>query len=91
MSDRVNRTSGPCRVCGLPVPRNGGVEWEAPPATERDMGEPFDVLTAHLACRVSGRSEVVGVRDFAGKLVGIVNRNGRCEDAPCCGCCGSVQ
>ena len=34
-----------------------------------------------------GLSFRTDVRDFAGEVVGIVNRTGRCEDAPCCGCC----
>lgn len=91
MSDRVNREVGTCSVCGLPVPALGGVSWESPAETERDMGEPFEIRTAHLPCRVTGHPEVVAVRDFAGDVVGIVNRTGRCEDAPCCGCCGEVR
>ena len=87
MNDRVNREQGTCAICGLPVPALGGVQFEFPDATERDMGEPFELRTAHLSCRVTGRPEVVAVRDFAGQMVGIVNRTGRCEDYPCCGCC----
>lgn len=87
MSDRVNREQATCVICGLPVPALGGVEWDCPAETERDMGEPFELRTAHLSCRVTGRPEVVAVRNFAGEVVGIVNRTGRCEDAPCCGCC----
>lgn len=87
MSDMVNREAAQCVICGLPVPALGGVEWDYPAETERDMGELYETRTAHLACRVTGHQEVVAVRDFAGQLVGIVNRTGRCEDAPCCGCC----
>jgi len=91
MSDRVNRLIGTCAVCGLPVPALAGVEWDCPEETERDMGEPYETRTAHLACRVTGHAEVVAVRDFSGEVIGIVNRTGRCEDAPCCGCCGEVR
>ena len=87
MSDRVNREAAPCAICGLPVPALGGVAYDFPEDQQRDMGEPFEMRTAHLACRVTGRPEVVAVRDFAGQMVGIVNRTGRCEDYPCCGCC----
>ena len=91
MGDSVNRVKANCAVCGLPVPALGGVAYEYPPATEREMGEVFEVRTDHLACHITGRPEVVAVRNFAGELVGIVNRTGRCEDAPCCGCCGDFQ
>ena len=91
MGDSVNRVKANCAVCGLPVPALGGVAYEYPPATEREMGEVFEVRTDHLACHITGRPEVVAVRNFAGELVGIVSRTGRCEDAPCCGCCGDFQ
>jgi hypothetical protein len=80
MSDRVNREIRKCLFCRLPVPALGGVEFELQSET----------VCAHLVCRITGRPEVVAVRDFAGDVVGIVNRTGRCEDAPYCGCCGGV-
>lgn len=69
MSDRVNREVRKCLFCRLPVPALGGVEFELPAAGE--------TVCAHLACRITGRPEVVAVRDFAGDVVGIVNRTGR--------------
>ena len=86
MSDRVNRDVRKCLFCRLPVPALGGVEFEMP----AEPGAPGETVCAHLVCRITGRPEVVAVRDFAGDVVGIVNRTGRCEDAPCCGCCGGI-
>ena len=87
MSDRVNREIRKCLFCRLPVPALGGVEFDIPSET----GAPGGTVCAHLVCRITGRPEVVAVRDFAGDVVGIVNRTGRCEDAPACGCCGEVR
>ena len=39
----------------------------------------------HLECHASGRAEVMTVRTAG--WTGTRNRHGRCEDAPCCGCC----
>ena len=40
---------------------------------------------AHLACEESYGPEVIEIRTSGGSFT--QNRNGRCEDAPCCGCC----
>lgn len=84
---RVNREHALCRFCGLPVTAHSGVEWETPGPTERDMGEPFCIAVAHLACDIHGVAMVEGISDRTGTFKGIRNREGRCEDAPCCGCC----
>lgn len=33
------------------------------------------------------RLDPTGFYNAAGELMGRTNANGRCEDAPCCGCC----
>ena len=72
----VNRYPGNCHYCGAEVLANGGSVWK--------YGQRWYV--AHLACSKSGQSEVVVTRFSSGAEV-YQNRNGRCEDAPCCGCC----
>ena len=56
------------------------------------MIEPGDLIVNlgrgrnyHVNCRTRGNPSYE-VRLSSG-FVGYVNRNGRCEDAPCCGCC----
>ena len=72
----VNRYPGRCVVCGGRVPALGGVG--------RREGRRF--VLRHLACAKSGRPEVVTFR-FSSGATATQNARGRCEDAPCCGCC----
>jgi hypothetical protein len=72
----TNRYKGTCYICGGFVPVNGG-------QCEKKGGR---WVVAHLACRSSGKAEVVYTRFSSGAEV-YQNRRGRCEDAPCCGCC----
>lgn len=62
-----------CGLCGLKIPQNGG--------TFDTQSQTF----RHLACQKNGRASVAEVR-FAGESY-IQNIAGKCEDAPCCGCC----
>ncbi len=71
----VNRYPAPCATCGARVPANGGT-------LERAGGR---WTVRHLECHASGRAEVITVRTAG--WTGTRNRHGRCEDAPCCGCC----
>lgn len=62
-----------CGLCNLPIPQNGGV---------------FDHGTQsfrHIACQKKGRASVTEIR-FE-NMTFIQNIAGKCEDAPCCGCC----
>lgn len=72
----VNKYAGNCSVCGATVPANGG--------TLRRRGRAW--LVAHTACD-RGRPAVTVARFNSGGSVW-QNVRGRCEDAPCCGCCG---
>ena len=72
----VNRFESICCYCHETVPANGGHLWKA--------GRAWRV--SHLECGRTGRSEVVVTRFNSGATV-TQNRRGRCEDAPCCGCC----
>jgi hypothetical protein len=68
----VNQGPADCCICGAPIPPMGGLL-----IGRRGF--------AHLSCRESGKSEVTTVRTSGGTFT--QNRKGRCEDAPCCGCC----
>lgn len=75
MSSRVNRYAGACAVCGARVPAQGGL------LTRSASGAYAPV---HLAC-AGGEVRVMEVR--IGDRTFTRNARGRCEDAPCCGCC----
>ena len=72
----VNRYPIKCSICGALIPAKGG--------TIRRAGRCW--VGAHLACQESGQPGVVETRFSSGEVV-YQNRRGRCEDAPCCGCC----
>jgi len=73
-----NRYAGDCYFCGNRVAARAGNligkingRWQV----------------AHLACEQAGQAEVSEVYfPTTGNRV-YRNRKGRCEDAPCCGCC----
>jgi hypothetical protein len=81
----VNRFAGRCCYCRASVPPSGGRCW-------RWRGRWY---VAHTECsaeareaRKEGRAPerrvdtfVIGGKEFTR------NARGRCEDAPCCGCC----
>lgn len=71
----VNRYKAPCAVCGNQVPANGG----------KLVRKARGWVPVHLACE-SGQPGVVSYTFSSGETV-TQNRDGRCEDAPCCGCC----
>jgi len=73
---RTNRYPAKCAKCGGHVPRNAG-------KLAGKRGRRW--LVVHLACGDADApavdTYVIGGREY------YRNRNGRCEDAPCCGCC----
>lgn len=73
----VNKYPAKCAKCGNHVPAKGGVLT----GSRRDGWS-----VQHLACAASGQSEVVETVLSSGEVL-TQNRRGRCEDAPCCGCC----
>jgi len=75
----VNRYPGQCYHCGGHVAKNAGKAWK-PQGARR-------FVVAHLACSDADSPQVV---EFYFPSTGAritQNRRGRCEDAPCCGCC----
>lgn len=69
----VNKYPGDCAVCGSTVPANGGVL----------VKRGIRLKPIHLACAEGSSVDefVIGGKSYTR------NRNGTCEDAPCCGCC----
>ena len=74
----VNRYPGKCHYCGGHVAARAGKCW-------RPKGAGLFVV-AHLACDESGEAKVIEFATSSGWR-GTRNARGRCEDAPCCGCC----
>lgn len=72
----VNRYAGTCEYCGCRVPANGG-------ECQKLAGR---WVVSHITCFKEGKSNVIVTRFNSGAEV-YQNRKGRCEDAPCCGCC----
>jgi hypothetical protein len=77
----VNKYPAPCAVCGATVPAHGGT-------LTRFRGGRGGYLVTHLTCEASG-APMVDVFTFNSGATMRQNRNGRCIDAPCCGCCDS--
>lgn len=72
----VNKFAGQCVYCLGPVPANGG--------RLEKIGRRF--VVSHLACAERHGAAVVVTRFSSGAEVW-QNAQGRCPDAPCCGCC----
>lgn len=73
----TNRYPGTCEHCGGRVAKNAG--------TLRRVGAVYAV--AHLACAAAGTGRVINCYSPVTGNSWSVNARGRCEDAPCCGCC----
>lgn len=73
----ANRYPAECAVCANTVPANGGT------LTRRGRGW----RVTHLAC-ADGTPAVMSVTLNSGVTI-TRNARGRCEDAPCCGCCNA--
>lgn len=72
----TNRFHGLCD-CGNAVPAGQGI-------LERTASRRWRVVCK--SCHPAGSPEVTIVQVSSG-WTGIRNARGRCEDAPCCGCC----
>jgi hypothetical protein len=71
----TNKYPARCECCGSVVPANGG--------TLKRKGRRW--IVKHLACAKERAPSVTTVT--LGDKTYIRNSHGRCEDAPCCGCC----
>jgi len=70
----VNKFRGECDTCGGEVPAHGGLLFRGRSGAWR---------VRHLTCANGGH---VNSYQIGGKTY-TRNARGRCEDAPCCGCC----
>jgi hypothetical protein len=75
----INRYPGACPYCGGPVAAKAG---KLVRVAHGRVWAP-----AHLACANAGEAEVETFTFLATGESVTRNRRGRCEDAPCCGCC----
>ncbi len=71
----VNRYAAKCATCRNRVPSRGG-------SLTKINGR---WVVRHLDCSSEGRPKVMTIG--IGGNTYIRNTSGRCEDAPCCGCC----
>lgn len=72
----LNKYPATCHYCKATIPASGGQIW-------RWKGRWYG---AHLECKAT-RSPRVHSYTFSSGETATQNVNGRCEDAPCCGCC----
>ena len=72
----TNKYPGPCEHCGGTVAAHAG--------TCKRVGRRW--IVAHTDCNVAGEGAVSHVFNIGGQEF-YRNKRGRCEDAPCCGCC----
>jgi len=73
---KVNRYAGNCAICNGRVPPLGGYLTKAASGHWKPV---------HVACD-AGEKVVTYYSPVTG-YSGTRNARGRCEDAPCCGCC----
>jgi hypothetical protein len=73
---KTNPHTTTCSLCGHPIPANGGIITDTGPQ--------------HLICRSNQRASV-GAVQLEGSTTLLRASDGPCEDAPCCGCCGTVD
>jgi hypothetical protein len=73
--------SGKCRACGDRFGAGADIVYT--------RSAPKGLKTVHSAC-AGVSSNFYADSDSAARGVGdFYSNNGRCEDAPCCGCCGT--
>ena len=84
----IAKYRGTCALTGAPINPGDSITYDTV-ARRAYFTEPGDcaVDTDYLAARTRTPKEYRShVFNFSGKEY-YRNKNGRCEDAPCCGCC----
>jgi len=96
------RYAGTCKVCGAALPAGARAYWdasartvtcwslaccEADGLTTRQCHGPAGWVTERLPQRVGAAALGVVTTRFNSGATTFRNARGRCEDAPCCGCC----
>ena len=79
---RVNKYRGYCPYCNAPVAPYAGTLIRKDTRGRKDG----KWAPAHLSCASNGSAQV-NVISFSSGATFTRNTRGRCEDAPCCGCC----
>lgn len=91
MRSIVNRYKGRCVACGAIVPAKGGKARLSGGVWKVIHLTCLDGSTNERLCQTVHNGELKTDRGVAQIVIGgreySQNRNGRCEDAPCCGCC----
>lgn len=77
--------SGKCRNCGGAIAIDDPIKWSR--LTGAIHADCKEFAPVGLACRDPRMQGQVVVTTFADGTQVYRNRKGRCEDAPCCGCC----
>jgi hypothetical protein len=96
------RYAGTCKVCGKPIARGETAYWdastrtatcydlscaEADGLTTRECHGPAGWVTERLSQRIGAPAPSIVTTWFNSGASTYRNARGRCEDAPCCGCC----
>lgn len=91
MRTMTSRYRGTCSSCHESFPKGTVINF--------DRSAPKGTGASHTDCEAPSRSQPLERDDyepryqgstyteFSSGAVAFQNRNGRCEDAPCCGCC----
>ena len=70
----TSKYKGTCKSCGGSIRRGEKIDWS------KGSG------ARHIDCAEGSQGRSVEYRFSSGATM-YQNSNGRCEDAPCCGCC----
>ena len=89
---KPNRYAGICDVCDSPVPARAGVLGEKQGGRWRVRHTPCSLTVAGRGFDAARLMRPVSSIRLNSGYTATVNSRGRCEDAPCCGCCtGDMQ
>jgi hypothetical protein len=94
--ERANKYAGPCHYCGSEVPAGSGQlfgqggQWRVVHLAMRWAGSPVSGgYTGGCPGEAAAKNAAgnFGTPDVRAPELVSVPRRGKCEDAPCCGCC----
>lgn len=84
------RYDGTCRRCSTPIHAGTRIRFGGRGMTYHLSAEcpaGAGVATAAFPQDAAIADRVSVARNYRGEVIGYRNARGRCEDAPCCGCC----
>lgn len=97
MKVMLSKFSGTCRACGGAIQRGSEIQWSRSTGAvhvdcgndedERNEDDAFNLERGTLANDRRMATRGLSITRFASGEVHTQNSRGRCEDAPCCGCC----